>query len=98
MVPRAVRCLATAATLLAGLDPARGAAAQGPTSMVDRVLLVVNDNSPLSRNIGEYYARRRGLPSKNICHLKSTSQEEITRDEYDRQIARPIGDFLRKEE
>src|ERR1019366_8485532 len=35
---------------------------------------------------------------KNICHLKSTSQEEITRDEYDRQIARPIGDFLRKEE
>jgi uncharacterized protein (TIGR03790 family) len=96
MVPRAVRCLTMAATLLAGLNSARGATAQAPASTVDRVLLVVNDSSPLSRNIGEYYARRRALPFKNICHLKSTSQEEITRDEYDRQIARPIGDFLRK--
>jgi len=97
MVPRAVKCLAMAAMLLAGLDPARGASAPAPGATVDQVLLVVNDSSPLSRNIGEYYARRRGLPSKNICHLKSTSQEEITREEYDHQIARPIGDYLRKE-
>jgi len=38
-------------------------AAAPPLTQADRVgcwLLVVNDNSPLSRQIGEYYARRRG--------------------------------------
>jgi uncharacterized protein (TIGR03790 family) len=69
------------------------AAAQGP----DRVLLVVNDNSPLSRAIGEYYALRRSIPSRNICHLKTTTDESIGRDDYTRQIERPIGDFLRRE-
>ncbi len=63
----------------------------------DRVLLVVNDNSPLSRQIGEYYARRRGVAPKNVCHIKTKLDEEISRDDYDRQIAGPIGTFLRKE-
>ena len=63
----------------------------------DRVLLVVNDNSPLSRQIGEYYARRRGVAPKNVCHIKTKLDEEISREDYDRQIAGPIGAFLRKE-
>ncbi len=69
------------------------AGAPGP----DRVLLVVNDNSALSRAIGEYYALRRGIPSRNICHLKTTTDESIARDVYTRQIERPVGDFLRKQ-
>src|SRR5271155_2926586 len=69
------------------------AAAPGP----DRVLLVVNDNSALSRAIGEYYALRRSIPSRNICHLKTSIGESIGRDEYTRQIERPIGEFLRRQ-
>jgi uncharacterized protein (TIGR03790 family) len=92
MVPRAVARLSAASVLVAVLAVCC-AAAQTP----DRVLLVVNDNSPLSRNIGEYYARRRGVPLKNVCHIKSKPDEEISREDYDRQIARPIGDFLLKE-
>jgi len=61
------------------------------------VLLVVNDNSPLSRSIGEYYARRRNIPSRNICHLDTTSDESIERDDYTRQIERPIAACLRKQ-
>ena len=67
----------------------------GPVT-ADRVLLVVNDNSPLSREIGEYYARRRSVPAQNICRIKANTSEEISRDDYDRQIARPLGAFLRK--
>src|SRR5579862_8320994 len=85
------------AAVLAIAFAAYGAAGEIPVQSPGTILLVVNDNSPLSREIGEYYAHRRGVPSGNICHLKSSSGEEISREEYDRQIAGPIGVFLRKQ-
>jgi uncharacterized protein (TIGR03790 family) len=75
-----------------------GAGAEIPVQSPATILLVVNDNSPLSRTIGEYYARRRGVPLTNICHLKASTGEEISREDYERQIARPIGAFLRKQQ
>ena len=60
------------------------------------VLLVVNDNSSLSRNIADYYARRRSIPQSNICHIRAAEDETIPRDQYDTQIAAPIAQFLRK--
>lgn len=92
MVPRAVWNVSALAALFAGFFAPRCAA----QATADRVLLVVNGNSSLSKTIGEYYARRRGIPAKNICHIKTITSEEISRGEFDRQIARPIGDFLRK--
>jgi uncharacterized protein (TIGR03790 family) len=59
-----------------------------------RVLLVVNDNSPVSRTIGEYYARRRGVPAQNICHLRAPVDEEIGRSDYDR-LAAAVSACLR---
>jgi uncharacterized protein (TIGR03790 family) len=58
---------------------------------VANVLLVVNDASRLSRDIGRYYSSRRGVPPKNVCHIRSAETEEIDRAHYDREIARPIG-------
>jgi uncharacterized protein (TIGR03790 family) len=66
--------------------------AQGPAN----VLIVVNDNSSLSREIGEYYARRRNIPTANICRIKTSEKESITRADYNREIAAPIASFLRK--
>jgi uncharacterized protein (TIGR03790 family) len=66
--------------------------AQGP----DNVLIVINDNSALSREIGEYYARRRGVPGKNICRIRTTQNESIARGDYNREIATPIANFLVK--
>jgi uncharacterized protein (TIGR03790 family) len=60
------------------------------------VLLVVNDNSSVSRNIGDYYARRRSIPQTNICHIRATEDETISRDQYNLQIAAPIASYLRK--
>jgi uncharacterized protein (TIGR03790 family) len=59
------------------------------------VLLVVNDNSSLSRNIADYYARRRSIPQTNICHIRASEDETIARGQYDTQIAAPIAGFLR---
>jgi len=59
------------------------------------VLLVVNDNSPVSRNIADYYARRRSIPQANICHIRASEEETIPRGQYDMQVAAPIAGYLR---
>ncbi len=66
------------------------ASAQKP----ENVLLVVNDTSPLSRRIAEYYVQRRSIPLANVCHIKTVADEEIPRDVYDREIAAPVAACL----
>jgi uncharacterized protein (TIGR03790 family) len=61
----------------------------------DSVLIVINQSSPLSRKIGEYYADRRHIPATNICRLNAPVDEEISRSDFDDRLARPIRDFLR---
>src|SRR6476646_7917883 len=61
---------------------------------ITNVLLVVNDASRLSRDIGQYYVARRGLPPRNICHIRTAETEEIERARYDREVAGPIGACL----
>src|SRR5260370_18246402 len=63
---------------------------QGP----QRVAILVNQASPRSRSIAEYYALRRGIPLDHICRLTMPLAEEISRQEYDRQIARPLAAWL----
>lgn len=60
------------------------------------VLLVVNSNSPVSRQIAEYYRPRRSIPAKNVCYLATLTDEEIQWDTYQRQIEGPIGECLKK--
>jgi uncharacterized protein (TIGR03790 family) len=61
----------------------------------ENVLVVVNDNSPVSRTIGEYYARRRSIPAKNICRLRTSDKDEVARAAYDSEIAAPVANCLR---
>lgn len=91
MVPRAGALLLTIALSVPAQPPVPAQAAP------ERVLLVINDNSPLSRAIGQYYALRRNLPSRNICRLKASPDESIDREDYTRQVERPIAACLRKQ-
>jgi uncharacterized protein (TIGR03790 family) len=61
----------------------------------DNVLVVVNQASPLSKQIGEYYAARRHIPAVNICRIDTQPDEELARDVFDNQVAQPIGSYLR---
>jgi uncharacterized protein (TIGR03790 family) len=78
--------------LLAGLAGAVAVWGQGPKN----VLLVVNDNSPVSRSIGEYYRLKRDIPPANVCRIRSSTAEEIPRDEYDQRVNLPIRRCLVK--
>ena len=62
----------------------------------ENVLILVNDNSALSRDIGEYYARMRHVPIANICRIRTTTSEDIARADYNREIAGPVAQFLRR--
>jgi uncharacterized protein (TIGR03790 family) len=61
----------------------------------DNVLVVVNQTSPLSQRIGEYYVVRRHIPPVNICRLNVKPDDEISRDDFQARIATPIAAFLR---
>src|SRR6476659_2454992 len=58
------------------------------------VLLVVNDASKLSRDTGQYYAGKRGVPPRNICHVRTIEAETIPREQYDREISAAITGCL----
>lgn len=59
------------------------------------LLVVVNDNSPDSLEVGAYYARRRSIPSVSVLHIKTLDSEEIMLDRYQREIEAPIKQKLK---
>jgi len=69
-------------------------AAQTAPNAAATVLVVVNDASPVSRDIGEYYVLRRGIPLTNVCHIRTTREETIDRSAYFAQITKPIATCL----
>ena len=57
----------------------------------DQVLVVVNKRSGASREIGEYYLRKRGVPLANLCTIDTAPVEEITRAVYNSEVEPPVG-------
>ncbi len=47
------------------------------TESYDDVLLIVNDRSWASREIGKFFAERRGIPERHICHIDVDSSETM---------------------
>src|SRR6186997_329818 len=80
----------TAAMLLAS---AVSAAAQSP----ENVAVVVNDASPASQQVAEYYVRKRGIPASNVIHITAPTTEEISRQVFAGAIEAPIAAALTRE-
>jgi uncharacterized protein (TIGR03790 family) len=78
---------ATAAILLYLPTTAR---AQGPQN----ILLVVNESSPDSLTVGDYYAKARSVPAGQIVRLKAPVEEAISREAYQTSIEAPIANWL----
>ncbi len=58
------------------------------------VLLVVNEASPISLEIGQYYAQKRGIPAANTLRLKTVTDDSIDRAVYERTVEAPISSWL----
>jgi uncharacterized protein (TIGR03790 family) len=87
------RCrLLAAAYVSIGLAVVVPTAAYAQTA--ENVLLVVNENSPASVDIADYYAQKRSIPTSNIVRIKSVTTDTIERPEYTRTIEVPLGSWL----
>ena len=71
----------------------RPAEAQGPAN----ILLVVNTTSQISREVGEYYREKRGVPASQVCRIAAPDREHIDRAAFDNNIRRPLAECLRKD-
>ncbi len=92
---------ATWAAFLCLLFLAAGAAeplraAETPVAPEDTkaVVIIVNAASADSEAVGAYYAKRRGVPDSNICRVRCTTSEVMSRREFDAEIRGPLRAFL----
>lgn len=70
--------LSTLTFLIAGHLPAF---AQAPVDYND-VIVVINENSDVSKEIGEYFARQRSVPERNIARISVPAKETINDEEF----------------
>lgn len=77
------------AALIAGAVPA-SVAAQGP----ENVLVVVNTAVPDSVQVGEYYQRKRRIPTDNLLRISAPAEEQLSRLAYESAIEGPISSWI----
>ncbi len=58
----------------------------------DDVILVINNNSQISKGIGNYFKIQRNI--KNIIYLNTVDEENVDLSDFDKQIRFPIENFL----
>jgi uncharacterized protein (TIGR03790 family) len=80
--------LAACAIVVAAAD-ARG---QTPA----QVLVVINKQSPVSTEIGQYYMSRRAVPPGNLCLIDVPVEDDISHSFYDSGVEAPIRKFLER--
>lgn len=89
-----VAALVVAALLATGRCPAQGIlgapALGGLSNPANQAVVVYNENDPLSGELANFYAGKRAIPSERVVGLKCSTDEEISREEYDDHIANPL--------
>lgn len=58
------------------------------------VLVVENILSSESKDIASYYMAARGIPTSNLCRIRCSTSEIVSRTEYETNILGPIWAFL----
>ena len=67
-------------------------AALGP----DQVVVLANQNASGSVKLARYYMGKRAIPEKHLFLLRVTDNELCSREDYDRDVAPRVREFLRK--
>lgn len=78
---------APAGPKLAGFEPPP---VKTDPAQAKRVLLVINDSSPASQEIGAYYRSQRMIPSENVIRVKVPDKPEVRVEEFETLVAGPV--------
>ena len=73
-----------------GLFDPRPGRTDGEGLRAETTVVVFNADDPLSRDLADYYAGKRGIPPAQVVGLKCSAAEEISREEYDSTLATPL--------
>ena len=84
-----LRNLRTAVVALASVYLLGAADAGAQTA--ENVAVVINDNSAASQLIGQYYARKRGVPAENVIRIHAPVDETVDRPVYVAAIEQAIA-------
>ncbi|MEM9445888.1 MAG: TIGR03790 family protein [Verrucomicrobiota bacterium] len=59
-----------------------------------KILVIYNHNAPDSKELAEYYAQKRNIPNDRILAVNAPITEQITREQYDKFIRKPLEAYL----
>lgn len=76
--------------LLLGVD------ARAQQSLAEQTIVVYNTTLPDSVSLAKFYAQQRAIPADHLVGLTCSIEEEITRTEYDKNIAGPLRDLFKE--
>lgn len=62
----------------------------------EQVLVVVNERSQSSKEVGRYYAARRRVPPANICRISIAPDKKAPLADFRSKIRKPILDHIRR--
>jgi len=60
----------------------------------DDAILVINKNSQISKDIGNYFRSQRDINNSRIVYINTIDSETINLEDFNNQIRRPIEKFL----
>lgn len=65
-------------------------AAVSASDLAQATVVVYNRAAPESSNLARFYAHARGIPGDHVVGLECSTEEEISRQQYDETIAEPL--------
>src|SRR6266702_7549883 len=76
--------------LAVGLD------ARAEQPLAASTIVLYNKNVPDSVSLATFYAEQRGIARDHLVGLECSTEEEISREEYDATIANPLRDIFKE--
>jgi len=73
-----------------------GAAVPVRAQTAENVAVVINDASPESKQVGEYYVKARSIPAENVIHIQTAPEDIVQPAAFVATIQQPIAAALVK--
>jgi len=70
--------------------------ARAAAPLADSTIVVFNKSLPDSVELANFYAKHRGIARDHLVGVLCSTEEEITREEYDTKIAEPLRDIFKE--
>src|SRR5438034_11780424 len=70
--------------------------ARADQTLIDSTIVLYNNSVPESVSVAKFYGQQRGIARDHLVGVDCSSEEEISRTEYDDHIANPLREVFKK--